>query len=160
MDRRNSVAVNLGMAIGALAFIAGSFLPIVRASAAVGGFRASVSLDAWHSYGTVGALVGLIGIALWLRWRFQPGRSGNAPVRAGRLITVGAIGVLIHAIELTSSASGFGTPYGVSVNAGLGFGLFLLIGGAVVATAAALGSAPGGARGLLGSRHALTTRAR
>lgn len=111
-------------AVASLVFLIGSFLPMVTASASFGAYHISASASSWHSYGTLGVLIGIVGIVIWFIQRFQIGNLPEVgpgwPVIAAGLIALGTLIVFIRAVTVGDGTS-------------LGWGLFVLIIGGVVA---------------------------
>lgn len=132
-------AVDGVMASASLLFLISSFLPMVTGTAPVFGFAFSATLDSWHSYGTAGVLIGLVGIGLWAVGRFggldSTGSLGrNWQLIAAGLILLGTLLVLIRAIAYTGDGG-----QGVSVSIGYG-AILLIIAGIVAAACSAMRS--------------------
>ncbi len=104
----------------AIIFFITSFLPFVGASVGGlgGGFKISVSEDAWHSYGLIGVLIVLIAIAVWAVQRFTAVELPTWQVSWNVAIpAAAAIGTLIIVLR--------GITYGSPI--GLRYGFFLVV---------------------------------
>ena len=102
--------------IGAVVvFFIASFLPFVGVSVGGlgGGFRISVSIDAWHSFALLGVLLVLVAMVAWALQRFS-----SVELPAGRvdwavaIPAVAAIGTALIALRAITYGSGIGLRYG------------------------------------------------
>lgn len=126
-------------AVASLIFLVASFLPQATVSARSGlvgsSYSVSASIDAWHSYGLLGVLVGMAGIGLWVYSRMRPGSlpelGRSWSVNAAVLIVIGTVLVLVRAIAWGGQSVGT-AAIGLSTSIGWG-AIVLLIAGAVAA---------------------------
>jgi len=119
---RNDQAV---LGLGVLAFIA-SFFPFYGVSVKFGGFRASESINTWHSYAVLGILLVLAATLLAAAQVFAASSLPSMPVSANFLVAaLAAVGTLLIILRgfTYDSASGPGASVGLK----WGFWVMLIV---------------------------------
>ncbi len=99
----------------AVVFVISSFLPFVGVSVGAlgGGFRISVSIDAWHSFALLGVLLVLVAIAAWAVQRFSSLELPTGRVEWSVAIpALAAVGTILIALRAITYGSGIGLRYG------------------------------------------------
>jgi hypothetical protein len=99
----------------AVIFFIASFLPFVGVSVGglSGGFKLSVSIDAWHSFALLGVLLFLAAVVVWALQRFSSVELPTWRVAWSVAIpALAAIGTALVALRAITYGSGVGLRYG------------------------------------------------
>ncbi len=109
--------IDMTRIVAAVIFFIASFLPFVGVSIGGGGlgggFRLSVSIDAWHSFALLGVLLFLAAVVVWALQRFSSVELPTWRVAWSVAIpALAAIGTALVALRAITYGSGVGLRYG------------------------------------------------